>query len=350
MITVLVAAYNGEAYIREQMDSILAQSQGGIHIVVSDDCSSDRTPEILEEYCARYPGRVTAIRREKPSGGAAAHFLELLSELARAEAKSGAAVAGREPGGAEEFAACGYGGSVKDHLPVAAAGADYFMLSDQDDVWLPQKAEKLLMCMQELEAGLKPGTPALVHSDLAVVDESLRVVAHSFFKYQKISPERTALPQLLVQNNVTGGAVMINRPMLELLKDLPQVCLMHDAWLALLASCFGAIGWVKEPLYLYRQHGSNTLGAEKGDNLQGMRDRLEDGSGARENYRRMFGQAQCLLELFADRLSGEQKELLAAFVEIPRMGKAGRIRTILKYGFTKNTWLRTLGQMLMIGD
>ena len=232
---------------------------------------------------------------------------------------------------------------MKDQLPVAAAGADYFMLSDQDDVWLPQKAEKLLMCMQELEAGLKPGTPALVHSDLAVVDENLRVVAHSFFKYQKISPERTALPQLLVQNNVTGGAVMINRPMLELLKDLPQVCLMHDAWLALLASCFGAIGWVKEPLYLYRQHGSNTLGAEKGDNLQGMRDRLEDGSGARENYRRMFGQARCLQELFADRLSGEQKELLDAFVELPRMGRAGRIRTILKYGFTKNTWLRTLG-------
>ena len=55
-------------------------------------------------------------------------------------------------------------------------------------------------------------------------------------------------------------------------------------------------------------------------------------------------------ELFADRLSGEQKELLDAFVEIPRMGRAGRIRTILKYGFTKNTWLRTLGQMLMIGD
>lgn len=220
MITVLVAAYNGEAYIREQMDSILAQSQGGIHIVVSDDCSSDRTPEILEEYCARYPGRVTAIRREKPSGGAAAHFLELLSELARAETKPGAAVAGREQAGAEEFTASGYGGSVKDHLPVAAAEADYFMLSDQDDVWLPQKAEKLLMCMQELEAGLKPGTPALAHSDLAVVDESLRVVAHSFFKYQKISPERTALPQLLVQNNVTGGAVMINRPMLELLKDL----------------------------------------------------------------------------------------------------------------------------------
>lgn len=362
MITVLVAAYNGEAYIREQMDSILAQSQGGIHIVVSDDCSTDSTPEILDCYQRQHPGRVTVIRRSRPSGGAAAHFLGLLSALAgmdpasmdlegidteaRRRAPGEAAAAGREIGSEDSD---GFGNAVKAGLPVAAAQAGYFMLSDQDDVWLPQKAEKLLMCMQELEAGLKPGTPALVHSDLAVVDENLRVLAHSFFKYQKISPQRTALPQLLVQNNVTGGAVMINRAMVELLAKLPRICLMHDAWLALLASCFGAIGWVDEPLYLYRQHRSNTLGAEKGDNLKGVRDRLEDGSGASENYRKMFGQARCLLELFPERLTGEQKEILNAFVRIPELGRIQKIRTIIKYGFTKNTWLRTLGQMLMIG-
>ena len=352
MITVLVAAYNGEAYIEEQMDSILAQSQSGIHIVVSDDCSSDRTPEILDRYERQYPGKVTVIHRRRPSGGAAAHFLGLLSELAQMDQEAENGGWGEISRGSEgsERGADGFGDAVRKGLPVAAARAGYFMLSDQDDVWMPQKAETLLARMQELEAGLKPGTPVLVHSDLVVVDESLRVVAHSFFKYQKISPERTALPQLLVQNNVTGGAVMINRPMLKLLRELPRVCLMHDAWLALLASCFGAVGCVREPLYLYRQHGANTLGAEKGDNLQGMRERLEDGSGARENYRKMFGQARCLLELFPDRLSGEQKEILTAFIEIPRMGRVRRIRTILKYGFTKNTWLRTLGQMLMIGD
>jgi len=224
------------------------------------------------------------------------------------------------------------------------------MLSDQDDVWLPDKAEKLLARMRELERERGADTPVLVHSDLAVVDEKLRVLAHSFFKYQKITPGRTKLPQLLVQNNVTGGAVMLNRAFLPLLGTLPQVCLMHDAWLALLASCFGAIGWVNEPLYLYRQHGKNTLGAEKGDNLEGVERRLKDGGEARENYRKMFGQAASLLELFPDRLSGEQKEILRAFAGIPRLGRLGRMRTILRYGFTKNTFLRTLGQMLMIGD
>ncbi len=70
--------------------------------------------------------------------------------------------------------------------------------------------------------------PVLVHSDLTVTDEKLKVIAPSFFAYQKVSPQRRALPQLLVQNNVTGGAVMLNRPLLELLKTPPQVCLMHD--------------------------------------------------------------------------------------------------------------------------
>ena len=69
---------------------------------------------------------------------------------------------------------------------------------------------------------------------------------------------------------------------------------MHDAWLALIASCFGEIGWVDRPLYYYRQHGGNTLGAEKGDSLDSVRARVKDGSSARENYRRMFGGGQLL--------------------------------------------------------
>ena len=355
-ITVLVAAYNGEAYIGEQLDSILAQSQGGIRILVSDDCSRDRTPEILKAYAARYPEQVAVICREKPSGGAAAHFLGLLQEMER-----GGAGAAEPFGGAPgNLGSTGSPGTAKSRGGGASFGApgllaclphsDYFMLSDQDDVWLPGKAEKLLARMRELERERGADTPVLVHSDLAVVDEKLRVLAHSFFKYQKITPGRTKLPQLLVQNNVTGGAVMLNRAFLPLLGTLPQVCLMHDAWLALLAGCFGVIGWVNEPLYLYRQHGKNTLGAEKGDNLEGVERRLKDGSEARENYRKMFGQAASLLELYPDRLSGEQKEILRAFTGIPRLGRLGRMRTILRYGFTKNTFLRTLGQMLMIGD
>ncbi len=190
----------------------------------------------------------------------------------------------------------------------------------------------------------------LIHSDLTVTDEKLNVIAPSFFAYQKVSPQRRALPQLLVQNNVTGGAVMLNRPLLELLKTPPQVCLMHDSWLALVASCFGVISWVDEPLYYYRQHGANALGAEKGDSPEGFIRRMKDGSQARENYRKMFGQARCLLELYGDRLDEKQKAVLEAFIRLPGRSRIGKIAEILRWGFTKNTWIRTLGQMMMIGD
>ena len=321
-ILVLVAARNGERYIGEQLDSILNQTVPGIRILVSDDCSQDRTPQIAGAYAKRFPGQVQVWQRERPSGGAAAHFLELLSFAARME----------EP-------------------------PEYVLLSDQDDVWFPYKAQRLLGQMKRTERegskgemGRSQTLPVLVHSDLTVTDEKLKVIAPSFFAYQKVSPQRRALPQLLVQNNVTGGAVMLNRPLLELLKTPPQVCLMHDAWLAPVACCFGTISWVKEPLYYYRQHGANALGAEKGDSPEGFIRRLKDGGEARDNYRKMFGQARCLLEMYGDRLDEEQKAVLKAFIRLPRRSRVGKMAEILRWGFTKNTWLRTLGQMMMIGD
>lgn len=314
-ILVLVAARNGELYIGEQLDSILAQTVPGIRILVSDDCSGDHTPEIAREYERRFPQQVQVWQRQSPSGGAAAHFLDLLVRAARMEAP-----------------------------------LEYVLLSDQDDVWLPHKAERLLEQMRRTEEAAGRDLPVLIHSDLTVTDEKLNVIAPSFFAYQKISPQRRALPQLLVQNNVTGGAVMLNRPLLELLKTPPQVCLMHDSWLALVASCFGVISWVDEPLYYYRQHGANALGAEKGDSPEGFMRRMEDGSQARENYRKMFGQARCLLELYGDRLDEKQKAVLEAFIRLPGRSRIGKIAEILRWGFTKNTWIRTLGQMMMIGD
>ena len=256
MITVLMASYNGSRYIRQQLDSILAQDEEDVRILVSDDCSSDGSRELLKEYEASRGDRVLVLLRKEPSGGAAVHFLKLLKLMA--DAAHGPEEQPQHGSLLPEYEMTK---SQLAHLGLLA-GADYFMLSDQDDVWMPQKARMLSDKMKEMER--KPGrgnVPLLVHSDLTVADEALRPIADSFFRYQKISPERTSLPQLLVQNNVTGGAVMVSRSMLPYLKEIPGVCLMHDAWLALIASCFGEIGWVDRPLYYYRQHGGNTLGA-----------------------------------------------------------------------------------------
>ena len=341
MITVLLAARNGAAYLREQLDSILAQRQDGfllypehLCLVASDDCSTDGTGELLDAYAMEHSKGLLVLHRRKPSGGAAEHFLSLLQLMAQLGL-------GAPPTAAEGF---DVSAQAMEALQKAAS-ASCFLLSDQDDVWLPEKIEKQLRCLHSLK---NEKIPSLIHSDSSVVNESLEILSKSFFQYQKISPERTALPQLLVQNVVTGGAVLLNRSFLPYLLRLPRLCLMHDAWLALLCACFGQFGCVREPLYLYRQHGDNTLGAAAaGRPSEGIR-RLLDGGPAAENYRREFAQAEELLKLFGSSLSREQRDVLNAFLQIPQLGRLQKIRLMLRWGFLKDNWYRSLGMMLMI--
>ena len=112
---VLMATYQGERYLGRQLDSILGQTVKPSGILISDDLSSDRTVEIIRDYQRRYPGWIHLLDNEKASGGAAANFLRMLSY----EAKN------------------------------KSCQEKYFLLSDQDDVWMPDKVEKLLEKMEE---------------------------------------------------------------------------------------------------------------------------------------------------------------------------------------------------------
>lgn len=309
---VLMATYQGERYIRQQIDSILGQTVGGIQIVISDDLSQDGTRDVIEEYKRNYPDQILLLNNRKASNGASANFMRLLSWALRETDE----------------------------------GDEYFFLSDQDDVWMPDKARRMLDQMEELEKEWGKETPLLVHSDMKVAGQDLSEIHQSFFAYQHISPERTALNQLLVENPVTGGASMFNRALLSYLDRQPRECFMHDWWLALLASCFGRIGCVSQPLSCYRQHGGNTLGAQDSREMGRYWKRFsrEKNAQVKENYRKMFAQASCLLELFSEELSGEQKELLRAFLRLPSAGLIERAALIRRYHFEKNTWLGTAAQ------
>ena len=121
--------------------------------------------------------------RKEPSGGAAVHFLKLLKLMA--DAAHGPEEQPQHGSLLPEYEVTK---SQLAHLG-RLAGADYFMLSDQDDVWMPQKARMLSDKMKEMER--KPGrgnVPLLVHSDLTVADEALRPIADSFFRYQQKFP------------------------------------------------------------------------------------------------------------------------------------------------------------------
>ena len=326
MVTVLLCTYNGAAYVRAQLQSILDQTVQDLHVVVSDDGSTDETLSIVEAMAAAHPGRITILRQDPPTGSAQRHFLKLLVER-------------------------------------AYDMADYIMLSDQDDVWLPDKVEKTLARMQADEAACRAAGEAhasiLVHCDSRIVDRALREIAPSFVAYQKMTPSRCQLQQLLVQNNVVGGALMMNRALAERITEIPAHCVMHDQWIALIASAFGHIDFVPESLYLYRQHGDNVLGAGKGSRIMEILGRFgigrKDGKTKAEMdahsqgvYREMFLQAECFRSCFDAELSAQQKHLLDEFTAIPKRNRFGKICTILRYGFTYNLFHRTVGECLFI--
>ena len=321
MITVLLAAWNGESYIEEQLDSILGQDGlelNDLRIVISDDGSTDRTRAILEDYQAQFPEQIvlrhrSAERKERDLAdgipAAAGNFFWLFSQ---------------------------------------AGESDYYMLSDQDDVWKPNKIEALLteMICQEVQKGAEH--PILVHSDMEVVDSNLKVIHPSFFQYQKCDPDRTGFSEILVENSVTGGAVMMNRALVKLLEDRPQACFMHDWWIALAASCFGTISCVKEPLYLYRQHGNNTLGAKETGSVKDVAERLERSAQVEENYRKMAAQAHAFGRMYQDQMSDEQKAVLRAYLALRYQSPMGRFRNIMKNRFFKSSKLQTLAQCVTI--
>lgn len=319
-IAVLLAAYNGETYIEEQLDSILAQTVPGIQIIISDDGSADGTREILERYQKQYPGQVVPkhrpqVEKKKQGSGVpapAGNFFWLLSQT----------------------------------------DADHILFSDQDDVWHPKKVERMLERMYALEGQdlEQRGSeqPVLVFSDMEVVDENLRLISRSFFEYSRCNPDRLALPQLLTENPVTGGAMMINRRLAQMVETNPAVCFMHDWWIALCACCFGTIECIKEPLYSYRQHSSNTLGAKKTGSFEDMKARLTRQEQVDENYRRMFAQAAAFMGTYREWLTDTQRSTLQAYLALPLQSPIGRLRNIVRNHFCKSMALQTLAQCFTI--
>lgn len=143
-------------------------------------------------------------------------------------------------------------------------GFDYYAFADQDDVWKPEKMEVLMHAMQQAERTWGKQTPIVVHSDLEVVDATLRPIAASFWQYAGLKPEiiNHRLPFLAISNTVTGCAMLMNAAARAVSLPFGQQAYMHDQWIALQTlRSGGQVIAVPQQLVLYRQHGTNTLGA-----------------------------------------------------------------------------------------
>ena len=255
----------------------------GCRLLLRDDCSSDGTLAVVRQLASRHPDRIVLFEDDGPRLGACGSFGRLLKY----------------------------------------SDADYVVFCDQDDVWLPGRIEKPLQRIQAVERQWGRQTPVLAHTDLVVVDENLRTIAPSFWSYSNLDPARgSQLNRLLVQNMVTGCATTINRALARRACPIPPTTLMHDWWLALVASALGRIEAVPERTVLYRQHPNNRLGATRYD-WRYVIDRAVDifCRGAVLRWRRTTQQqAAEFLRRYAADLPPHHRVALAAYVDLENAG------------------------------
>lgn len=311
MVDILLACYNGEIYISEQIKSIMAQSYENWRLIIQDDCSSDGTAEIVGEYALKFPQKIILHKNTVPSGSAKNNFLSMLRY----------------------------------------AKSDYIMLSDQDDFWKPDKIAVTLKRVKEAEADNNK-IPVLVHTDLRVVDENLNTISDSMVKTQKLNGSETRPARLMTQNTVTGCTVMINKSLLNLINlyeyTNPEKIIMHDWWLALTASFFGKIEFIDSPPILYRQHGKNSVGAKNASSFKYIYGRFMNKDNLKSSVGDTFIQAEYFYSLYKNELDFNSRFILEKYIEIPRLGKFKRIAYLIKYGFWKNTVIRKTGQIIFI--
>lgn len=305
-VVILLATHNGEEYIQEMIESILSQDFQRWRLILSDDGSGDNTMEILKSYEAKYPEKIMVYRSGQQFGSAKLHFMHLLRQFQEAK---------------------------------------YLMFADQDDRWHTDKISLTLQRMKQLEQD--GHIPVMVHTDLCVVDENLQCLNPSFMKYSNLDGSRLDLRTLLIQNVVTGCTMMINRALAQKVvgAEVKGAILMHDWWIALVASVCGVSDFLNEATVDYRQHGDNSVGAKDSHSPRYILKRSVSG----QNYiaiHNTFLQAGVLLEAFGKGMRPEDAALVAVYAEAAHVGFLKRRWMYIKYGIFKKGISRKIGQLI----
>ncbi len=223
-INILLATYNGEEFLEQQLESILSQTHTNWKLYIHDDNSTDNTDKTIKTYVKKFPNKIIFLDDKVSFGNPSKNFMYLLEKI----------------------------------------DGEYFMFCDQDDIWLPNKIELTFNKMKQLEKTHSSHIPLLTFTDLKVINANLEVINNSFWRYQKLNPCISQnWKKLLAQNVITGCTIMINKKAKEICLPYELDIMVYDHWIGVNISKYGQVGYQNDQTILYRQHEHNTEGAKK---------------------------------------------------------------------------------------
>ncbi|OZG65391.1 Glycosyl transferase family 2 [Bifidobacterium hapali] len=302
LVEILLATYNGQDYIEKQIQSIIHQTYTNWNLLVSDDCSNDKTLDILYKY-AKEDSRIKIISKGKRFGSAAKNFIFLLKN----------------------------------------AQSEFVAFCDQDDYWHPDKLEVFLHNV--IDAGGRENGPMLIYSDLRVVDQHGVLISESYYDMMKLNPYRNSLSNLLVQNIVTGCASMINRDLYRLILKHTIDCdkiVMHDWFIAVICAACGSLVYIDSPTIDYCQHITNVVGAKKFNLLKWIKKNDDN----KVSIRNSVIQASYIYDNYKLYLSDESKKVLKNYASILSYSLIKRLFILIHYDLWKSNVLRRIGQII----
>ncbi|GAA4327277.1 glycosyltransferase family 2 protein [Mucilaginibacter gynuensis] len=299
-----MATYNGEHYIKEQLDSLLRQTYTNWKLMIRDDGSADNTIAIATGYTHRHTNISLQINHTSIKG-ARSNFAALYDMAAKSN------------------------------------DTRYIMFCDQDDIWLPEKIEKTLATMQEAEIQY-PTVPIMVYGNLELMtssggflDEQIRLMPRMDFNHT------------IAQNYAFGCTMMINKPLITAIDHIPTEAQNHDYWISLTATALGRAVYISEKLIRYRQHELNVTAQGAGFKKRivrfttGFKRQLTA-------FRSQITMLEKFLHIFDGKLTDDKKLMLESYLKAYRTGRLALLRVMKKHKIYKLGLMQNIGLLYTV--
>lgn len=221
MIDICLATYNGELYLREQLDSIINQTFRKWHLYIRDDGSSDNTISIIRDYKKKHKDKISIISDRKGRLGFIQNFNEILEYTKE----------------------------------------NYVAFCDQDDIWAPEKLEMQFSLMRKEESKSKDGI--LIYTDFSYIDKNNNIVCSSFYKKRKKNHKKdnSKIISAIFFGIAVGCTLLFNRKILKLSENIPNKFILgHDRWILYIALLNGRLCFLDKVTVLHRIHANNVGG------------------------------------------------------------------------------------------